>query len=70
MPEKMFMKAEEVAEVMDVSVAYAYKVIRKMNEDLKKKGCITLSGRVDRKYFYEQFYCTQNRKGEDDHADL
>ena len=34
--EKLFMRVEEVAEVMEVSVAYAYKIIRQMNEELKK----------------------------------
>lgn len=48
---KMFMRVEEVAEELGVSVAYAYKLIRSMNEELKKTGCITISGRIDRKFF-------------------
>lgn len=52
---KLFMRVDEVAEVMEVSIPYAYKVIRKMNAELKKAGCITLDGRIDRKYFMEQF---------------
>jgi len=35
------MRVEEVAEVLDVSVPYAYKLIHKLNEKLKKTGCIT-----------------------------
>lgn len=27
-----FIRAEEVAEVMEISVAYAYKIIRKLNQ--------------------------------------
>ena len=65
MAEKIFMSVEEVAEVLDVSVPYAYKLIRQMNEELKATGCITIAGRVDRKFFYEKFYGTRdNRKGE------
>lgn len=62
---KLFMKVEEVAEVMEVSIPYAYKVIRRLNSELKKTGCITLGGRIDRKYFMEQFYGTrtQNEEG-------
>ena len=50
-----------------VSVPYAYKLIRQMNEELAKTGCITISGRIDRKFFHEKFYGTRAetaRKGE------
>ena len=59
--EKVFMSAEEVAEVMDLSKAYAYKVIQRMNEKLEKTGYITMQGRIDRKFFYDQFYGTADR---------
>ena len=58
---KMFMRVEEVAEELGVSVAYAYKLIRSMNEELKKTGCITISDRIDRKFFYEKFYGTRGQ---------
>lgn len=61
MAEKMFMRVEEVAEELDISVPYAYKLIRKMNEELKKTGCIIISGRIDRKFFHERFYGTKNQ---------
>ena len=54
--EKMFMRVDEIAEALEVSKPYAYKLIRQLNEELKKKGCITIAGRIDRKYFYEKFY--------------
>lgn len=61
MAEKIFMRVEEVAEELDISVPYAYKLIRKMNEELKKIGCIIISGRIDRKFFHERFYGTKNQ---------
>lgn len=51
-----FIRAEEVAEVMEISVAYAYKIIRKLNQELSDKGFITVTGRVNRKYFNERVY--------------
>ena len=51
MPEKNFMNAADVAEYMDISVPMAYKVIRKLNDELKKQGYITISGKVNRRYF-------------------
>ena len=41
-----FICAEEVAQELSVSKPYAYKLIRKLNEELKAKGFITISGRV------------------------
>lgn len=56
---KMFMRVDEVAEELGVSIPYAYKLIRSMNEELRKTGCITISGRIDRKFFHEKFYGTR-----------
>lgn len=61
--QKMFMRVEEVAEELDVSIPYAYKLIRQMNAELKKTGCVTIAGRIDRKYFYEHFYGTKSYEG-------
>ena len=61
MAEKMFMRVNEVAQSLDVSRPYAYKLIRQLNTELKKKGCIVIAGRIDRKYFYEKFYNPQTK---------
>ena len=36
--ESKIIRAEEVAKELDVSVPYAYKIIRKLNDELKAKG--------------------------------
>ena len=59
-----FIRAEEVAAELDVSKPYAYKLIRSMNEELKEAGCITIAGRIDRKFFHEKFYGTREQKGD------
>lgn len=56
----MFMRVEEVAEEMGVSIPYAYKLIRKLNKELQATGCITITGRIDRKFFHEKFYSTKS----------
>ena len=56
--DRMFMRVGEVAEALDVSKPYAYKLIRELNGELKRKGCITIAGRIDRKFFFEKFYGT------------
>ena len=54
--ENKFMRVEEVAEVLEVSTSFAYKVIRQLNDELKAKGFITIAGRSNREYFYERLY--------------
>ena len=56
--ENKFMRVEEVAAELGVSVSYAYKVIRQLNDELKKKGFITIAGRINRQYFNERLYRT------------
>ena len=51
MQDKNFLTADDVAEYMGISVSMAYKVIRKLNDELKKQGYITISGKVNRRYF-------------------
>ena len=48
--------SDDVAQELCVSKPYAYKLIRKLNEELKAQGFITISGRVNRQYFYERLY--------------
>ena len=45
-----FIKADEVAEELGISKPYAYKIIRRLNEELREKGMITIAGRVDRNF--------------------
>ncbi|HBR31273.1 MAG TPA: transcriptional regulator [Clostridiales bacterium] len=61
----MFMRVEDVAKEMGVSVSYAYKLIRQLNKELKETGCITIQGRIDRKFFHEKFYSTRQNERKD-----
>lgn len=56
------MRVNEVAEELGVSVPYAYKLIRELNKELKETGCITIAGRIDRKFFHEKFYGTREQQ--------
>ena len=64
MEDGIFMRVDEVAKVMGVSESFAYKIIRHMNKELKKTGCITIGGRIDCKFVYERFYGTKDAKKE------
>ena len=62
--ENKFIKADEVAKELEVSKPYAYKIIRQLNEELKAKGFITISGRVNRQYFNERLYGARKDENE------
>lgn len=54
--ENKFIRVDEVAQELDVSTSYAYKLIRQLNNELKAKGFIVIAGRVNRQYFNERLY--------------
>lgn len=56
MEAKRFLTAKDVAEVMEVSIPMAYKIIKKLNDELRSKGYLTVSGKVSRLYFEEKLY--------------
>lgn len=63
-----FIRAEELAEIMEISVPYAYKIIKQLNQELDAKGYITITGRVNREYFNERVYTVkapEKKEGED-----
>ena len=54
MSENSFMRADDVVRELGVSKYYAYKLIQRLNAELRKQGYITISGRVSRSYFEEK----------------
>lgn len=45
---------KEVQEILGIKQAAAYDMIRKLNNELKEKGFLTVAGRCPRKYFAER----------------
>ena len=56
MENKRFLNASDVAEFMGISVPMAYKIIRRLNDELTAMGFITVAGRVSRFYFEQKVY--------------
>ena len=46
---------------MDVSLSTAYRIIKRLNNELDHKGYITIAGKVSRKYFLERLYGGEER---------
>lgn len=56
MADSLFIRADEVAQVLGISRAEAYRIIKRLNGELAAKGYIVINGRVNRKYLEEQIY--------------
>lgn len=48
--------AEEVARALNSSKRYAYKVIRKLNEEMEEKGMLVVKGKVSADCFGERYF--------------
>ena len=51
---KTFITVAEVAEILSISKSYAYKIVHRLNEELKAMGYLTIAGRINRNYFLEK----------------
>ena len=56
MKDKRFLNVNDVADYMGVSVPMAYKIIRKLNDELLAQGYLVVAGRVSRSYFEKKIY--------------
>lgn len=53
---KMYLSVEDVAEVFDISVSFAYRVVERMNADLASKNYYVILGRVPTRYVEDKIY--------------
>ena len=60
--DNLFISVSEVQDSLGVSKSKAYHIIHDLNEELKKKGFIIVSGRISRQYFIERFYGMQEEE--------
>lgn len=56
MASKLFISAKEVARELEVSDSFAYRLVRKLNDELEKKGFVVVKGKISCKYFEERVY--------------
>lgn len=56
MAESLFIRADEVIHLLGVSKSEAYRIIKRLNDEMASKGYIVVNGRVNRRYLEEQIY--------------
>lgn len=59
MENKNFLNVNDVAGYMGVSIPLAYKIIRRLNNELAAQGYITVAGKVSRRYFDQKVFGAQ-----------
>jgi Mn-dependent DtxR family transcriptional regulator len=52
--ENSFMRVDDVASELGVSKSYAYKIVKRLNDELKEMGYLTVAGRISKKFFMEK----------------
>lgn len=54
--EQRFLCAEDVAKMLGVSTVTGYRIIKKLNDQLKEQGYIVVAGKISKRYFNEKVY--------------
>ena len=54
--ESKFFTAKDVAELLDISESSAYRIIKKLNDELVDQGKITIAGKISKRFFEEKVY--------------
>ncbi len=49
-----FLTAQETAQLLHISTSHAYKVIHRLNQELKAQGFLTIAGRISRDYLLQR----------------
>ena len=60
--EKRFLSCADIIEITGLSKSKTYSLIRELNEELEKKGFLTVRGKVISPYFYERFFGKDDKK--------
>lgn len=59
---KVFYMSDDIANMLSVSKTTAYRIIHKLNEELRNQGYITVAGRVPKTFFDKRFYSEDESK--------
>ena len=57
MENKRYYDVKDVMSILNIKQAKAYAIIKELNDELKTKGYLTLSGKIPSKFFNEKLYC-------------
>ncbi len=50
-----FLTADEIAKILNCSIARGYRTVRELNEEMEKAGYKTMRGRTNRQFFERRY---------------
>lgn len=62
MTTKLWLSAEEVMEMMQISRSSAYRLIKNMNEELRQQGFLVIPGKANAAFFNDHLYTSTHTK--------
>ena len=65
MEETHFLTVTEAAQLLHISKSHAYKVIHRLNQELKAQGVLTIAGRISRSFLLERTAAPKHKEAED-----
>ncbi len=65
MSNTVFFNVNDVMELLGVSRAYAYRIIKSLNNELVKSGYMVISGKIPRVYLLERYYALDQKGGDE-----
>ena len=68
--DEQFLTVTEVVQLLHISRSHAYKVIHRLNQELKALGVLTIAGRINRNYLLERTTAAPKRKETEDNGGL
>lgn len=54
--DKLYLTAQDLSELLDVSIGHSYKILRSLNNELSEQGFIVIAGRVPTAFFCKKYY--------------
>lgn len=61
--EKLYLTAQECADMLGISLGHSYKLLRMLNKELEEQNYITVAGKVPRAYFMKKYYMGTGSEG-------
>ena len=61
MEKRKMLTAKQVAEILEISNSYAYKIIDQLNGELRKAGYLTIPGKVDSLYLEKRYFPNEEK---------
>ena len=68
--DEQFLTVTEVAGLLHISKSHAYKVIHRLNQELKAQGVLIIAGRISRNYLLERTAAAPKQKEAEDNGGL